>query len=454
MALRRRISPLQWTLLAVVVLAVAGGAWAAVRMSRPAVVVTPLVEAEAVQAFYATGTLEPADREHPVRSFVPGFVRPPTETGRLIDKGDFVRAGEPIAVIYNDQYALTLAKAKADLAEKTARADAATSPVLIGLDRQVASAEEKARVAQSEVDRLTPGLSQGTTSQAELNRAVDKLQAERSLLEGLRSERGQAKLRLDRELAESRSALDVAQWMQDRTVIRAPVSGYAMDKPAQPGTRVGENDLIVTIADTSPGNLVMRAQVDEEDVTKVWAPPPKLPPAGQWFGAFAAVTALMPPDRQPQVVRMSLYAFADRDRPFTGHVVRIYPKADPDRRTFEVDVAIDDPSPRMQAGMTGELAFETARKSRAVVAPSQALQGGRFWVIRDGKLTPAEATPGLRSVERVEVATGLKPGDQVVISPVAALEPGTRVRVGQVQDPTAAAEANRPKKKELFRGGF
>ena len=39
------------------------------------------------------------------------------------------------------------------------------------------------------------------------------------------------------------------------------------------------------------------------------------------------------------MVRMSLYSFPDEI--FSGRVLRIYPKADPERRTFEVDVAMD-----------------------------------------------------------------------------------------------------------------
>ena len=149
---------------------------------------------------------------------------------------------------------------------------------------------------------------------------------------------------------------------------------------------------------------------------------------------------------------MSLYSFPDEV--FVGRVTRIYPKADPDRRTFEVDIAIERPGPRMQAGMTGELAFEMASKERTLVAPSQALQDGKVWTVRDGKLTAADAAVGLRGVERIEIVSGLMAGDTVIISPVAGLTPGAAVRVGERMDPVAAAGLNKPKKKEIFRGGF
>jgi len=148
---------------------------------------------------------------------------------------------------------------------------------------------------------------------------------------------------------------------------------------------------------------------------------------------------------------MSLYSYPGRV--FSGHVGKIYDKADPQRRTFEVDVRIDQPDDRMAAGMTGELAFVVASKDHAAVAPRQALMGGKVYTVRDGKLATVDATIGLTSIERVEILSGLDVGDRVVISPVAGLKPGQPVRT-TFMDPTAAAGLNKPKPKEIFRGGF
>jgi multidrug efflux pump subunit AcrA (membrane-fusion protein) len=155
--------------------------------------------------------------------------------------------------------------------------------------------------------------------------------------------------------------------------------------------------------------------------------------------------------RDGQEVQMSLYSYPGRV--FSGHVARIYDKADPQRRTFEVDVGIDKPDDRMAAGMTGELAFVVASKDRAAVAPRQALQGGKLYTVRDGRLAAVDGQVGLTSIERVEVLAGLDVGDRVVISPVAGLRAGQPVRT-TFMDPTAAAGLNKPKPKEIFRGGF
>jgi hypothetical protein len=168
------------------------------------------------------------------------------------------------------------------------------------------------------------------------------------------------------------------------------------------------------VADVTPGNLVMRAAVDEEDVTKV---------------------------RVGQTVRMTLYAFAGEA--LSGTVQRIYDQADPERRTFEIDVKMDGNVERLAPGMTGELAFVIAEKPVAVVVPAQALQGGFIYVVRDGKLAKPQAAIGIKSVERVEILEGVRPGDVVAISAVKPEQVGHAVRTERV-DPRVAAGLNKP----------
>ena len=168
------------------------------------------------------------------------------------------------------------------------------------------------------------------------------------------------------------------------------------------------------VADVIPENLVMRAAVDEEDVANVSV---------------------------AQSVRMTLYSFAGRV--FTGTVTKIYDQADPERRTFEIDVHLNEPLNRMSPGMTGELAFITATKESAVVIPAQAVQSGSIYLVRDNRLTSIPADVGIKSVERVEVLSGVEVGDRVVISPIVDLPQGKHVRE-QYMDPVSAAGLNKP----------
>jgi multidrug efflux pump subunit AcrA (membrane-fusion protein) len=86
-------------------------------------------------------------------------------------------------------------------------------------------------------------------------------------------------------------------------------------------------------------------------------------------------------------------------------------------------------------------------KDKAVVIPSQAVQNGCVWLVRENKLVKATPQIGLTSVERVEVVSGLQPGDRVVISPVGSLREGQHVRANWV-DPVVAAGLNKPEIEE------
>ena len=83
----------------------------------------------------------------------------------------------------------------------------------------------------------------------------------------------------------------------------------------------------------------------------------------------------------------------------------------------EVDIEIDQPSDRFQAGMTGELAFVVEEKASAHILPSQAVQkSGAVYVVRDGRIVREMPVVGVRAVDRVEIVSGLAPGEQVVLT--------------------------------------
>ena len=193
-----------------------------------------------------------------------------------------------------------------------------------------------------------------------------------------------------------------------------------LDWPISDGTRVAINDHILQLADVRPDHLVMRAQVDEEDKNRL------RPPVS---------------DDPGQVVKMTLYAYPDEI--LTGTVDKVYDKADPDRRTYEVDVKLDKPDRRLAAGMTGELNFIVAQRERALIVPTQAVQRGSVMVVRNGRVTRPPIVTGLRSIERTEISSGLAQGDVVVISPTLDLADGQGVRVHWI-DPLLAADLNVP----------
>jgi HlyD family secretion protein len=403
----------------IAVMAIIGSAAAAiaVRVARPVVSVTEPVEGPVVQAFYATGTIAP-DREYPIKSNVGGIV-----VEVRVDKGQRVRKGDVLAIVKNDELPLKLEQAKAELAEKRQRADEKTSPVLRELETRLAAFTDLLEIARREARRQEGLLDQGGGSQSDFDKALERLKSVWSDLESTKALRATKKLELEKEATIAHAALDIAQWNYDQQTIVSPIDGVVLDRPVSAGTRLAINDHVMQVADVDPSRLVVRAQVDEEDRVKL---------------------------RDAQRVNVTLYSFPGR--PFVGAVAKIYPQADAERRTFEVDVKLDTPDPGLAPGMTGELAFEVAHKDRAMVIPAQALQGGVVWVVRNRRLSRADAAIGLKSVERVEVLSGVVAGDSVLITPIGKLDEGQAVRT-QYVDPRTAALLNRPaEKQDAFKG--
>jgi multidrug efflux pump subunit AcrA (membrane-fusion protein) len=415
---RRAQSNTRWIVTtAVAAVVVVGVVLAILRFSSPLVVVSEAVEGPVVQAFYSTGTVQP-DREFPIKANVAGTI-----AEVRVDKGDSVAKGQPLAIMAEPGLVFAQRQAQAELEEKQKRADPKSSPVLQEFDARISAGGAQLDIAQRELARIKSLIEKDAASQTDLDIASDRAKTVWTLVESAKAQRATRQLELERELQVARSALDTANWNLEQQTLKSPIDGVVLNRPLSVGTRVAINDVVMTVADVRPEKLVMRAAVDEEDVTKV---------------------------RVGQMVRMTLYSYESRT--FEGKVARIYPQADPERRTFEVDVQIIDPDPRLSPGMTGELAFIMDAKERAVVVPSQAVQKGAIYTVENGRLRKLSAEIGLRGIERSEVRSGAKPGDRVVISIVGDIEEGRRVRTSYT-DPVTAAGLNKPKQvNDTFKG--
>ncbi len=123
----------------------------------------------------------------------------------------------------------------------------------------------------------------------------------------------------------------------------------------------------------------------------------------------------------------------------SGHVREISPQADPQTRTFEVRVGLQDPPEAMRLGSTviGTLELTSA----AIVSiPAGALtqQGAApaVWIVDPGQMTVS-----LRNVDvlrfdpgKVVLSQGLEPGEMIVSAGIQALHPGQRVAPLQVSE--------------------
>jgi len=118
----------------------------------------------------------------------------------------------------------------------------------------------------------------------------------------------------------------------------------------------------------------------------------------------------------------------------TGAVREVAPRADPVTGTFRIKVRLNNPPPAMRLGATVTGRMRLGSAPAIEIPPSAVIRSDRqpaVWVVDPASGTVATRTIEIRSSDplRVEVASGLNPGDVVVTAGIQALRPGQKVRL-------------------------
>ena len=135
--------------------------------------------------------------------------------------------------------------------------------------------------------------------------------------------------------------------------------------------------------------------------------------------------------RVGQKTPVRIDAFPERD--LTGKVDFVAFKADPATKTFLVRTLIDNPLGDIRPGMIGRVAFVRRVLTDALVAPLFALvdKGGErlVYVEEDGLAQSRTVSIGVIEGDRVQITSGLKPGDHLIVKGHTEVEDGMKVSV-------------------------
>lgn len=271
-------------------------------------------------------------------------------------------------------------------------------------------AETEVRLAEAELklDRQRRLAAEGITPQQDLDTAQAEVDALRARIAATR----QSIVVAERQVEVRRTELN-------DTIIRAPFTGVAISKDAQPGemispvsagggfTRTG----ICTLVDMS--SLEIEVDVNEAYIQRV---------------------------TEGQRVTAVLDAYPDWQIP--AHVITTVPAADRQKATVLVRIDFDALDPRILPDMGVKVAFhrdepEDAGASEAparprVLVPKRALRsadGASFvFVVRDGRAERRAVSVGAASGEEIEVTSGLGAGERIVVDGPADLRDGARVQ--------------------------
>jgi HlyD family secretion protein len=383
---------LRFLLAGVVVLAGVGGV-VAKRFQPLPVVVTPVVRGKAVDAVYATGTVEAYERVN-VKAKTNGSI-----LAILVKEGQPVKKGDLLARIDNPVVAYDLRRGQADLSAATAQAGA-NAPQVASLRAQADAISADLATSRADLTRTEALAQSGTVAAAELDRARSHvLQLEGQLASNQAQQRA---LRIDLNANAARQAAQVqslATRVSD-TEVRAPLDGVVLAKNVDLGEVVAVNQTLFKVGDTR--DLILEVSVDEADVARVHESPP----------SAAAV---------------SLYAFSREV--FQGKVIEVLPDANRDRKSFLAKVRLDKRPEGMRSGMSAEVNIIAREEDGVLLAPSEAETDSAVWVVKDGRARRQRITLGIRDLLRVQATSGLDVGDKVVVEGQDKLTEGARVAV-------------------------
>jgi RND family efflux transporter MFP subunit len=315
-------------------------------------------------------------------------------TGKLvevnIEEGMAVREGQVLARLDD-------ATLRATLALTEAQADAAR--------RAIRENEVRLHEASLSLARITRLKVEGVSTQAELEAAQAQLDSYEARILAAREQV---------RVAEQQAVL--ARTNLDDAVIRAPFSGVAISKDAQPGetvspvsagggfTRTG----ICTIVDMD--SLEIEVDVNEAYINRL---------------------------KPQQSASATLDAYPDS--PIPAQVITMVPTADRQKATVRMRIAFKQRDPRILPDMGVKVTFlrddgsaDVSAARSVTLAPKAAIkadgnQSYAFVVPTTGIVDRRTVRVGGTDGDRIEVVAGLDAGERVVVSPPPELAAGTRV---------------------------
>ncbi len=116
---------------------------------------------------------------------------------------------------------------------------------------------------------------------------------------------------------------------------------------------------------------------------------------------------------------------------YSAKVYAIEPKIDPKTRTIAVRALYENSKEELKAGRFVSIELVLREKADALNIPTEAIipemGGERVFIVKNGKAESVSIITGLRTVEEIEVTSGIQPGDSVIISGIMQLRHGMPV---------------------------
>ncbi len=214
----------------------------------------------------------------------------------------------------------------------------------------------------------------------------------------------------DAQLKQAKAALNLARYNLDVSLMKAPFSGVIASRNAEVGDVINPmmggfsaTSGVLTLMDFS--RVKIEIDVSHRDIVRIQRGQP----------AQLRVTAL--PDKY-----------------FQGRVSIVNITADPTTKKFRVEVTVDNPHLTLRPNTFGEVSLEVSTHENALVIPQKAVLENKyaFRIKGDNRVERVELILGLQNSDQIEIVSGLKEGDLVVVEGNFGLEDDTEIEIREV----------------------
>jgi RND family efflux transporter MFP subunit len=301
---------------------------------------------------------------------------------RNVDIGDRVKGGDLLAQL-----------AVPEIDDQISQNEATLNELKSALEQ----AEANSRLAQVTWDRDEPLVNKGWVTEQQGTVDVQTLKAQQAAV-AVAQHNVTAQENLVNQLRQQR----------DYASVIAPFDGVITERNVDVGSLVQGN--------ATSGTFMFA--IARDDVVRVFV----YVPQDAAFGVMPGVKAIV---RVPELP----------DREFPGTVTRISKALQPGTRTLLTEIDIPNPDGALPPGIYCSVEIHIPRMKPSFSVPAEAIifnrNGIQVSVVNDGKAEIRKVRVTRDLGTRVEVDTGVKAGDQVILNPPVNLADGQKIQVQQ-----------------------
>lgn len=313
-----------------------------------------------------------------------------------VDIGDHVKAGQVLAILEVPELDAQVQGANAGIRH--------SNDEILREQNEVASAEADHAALHAASQRLQQAAKArpGLIAQQELDDAMAKDRAAEAEVEAAKSALSAAKQQLD----VSKASQSQVEALSDYSRITAPFDGVITWRYADTGALVQ--------AGTSNTNAQPVVRLAQIKVLRLRIPVPESLAAAVHNGELADVHVQA------------------TDEHFTGKVTRFTDALDRSTRTMQVEVDVPNEKLRLAPGMFADVVLQVQNHPNVLTVPVLAVNrdGNNSSVLvvnNENRVEPRQIRTGLEDATSIEVLSGLKNGDRVIVGNLSSFQPGQLV---------------------------